>query len=84
MPEQTIDAFADHGQVIGNAIEADVEEADRVFRDLLNVGIDFGCVTWQLEHEGVQKFIEPNDRLIQALEDTRRKVLAEISVFHCE
>jgi transaldolase len=78
MPEQTIDAFADHGQVISNSIAADVEEAHRIFRELEAVGIDFECVTWQLEHEGVQKFIEPYDTLMQALADKRRKYLAEL------
>jgi transaldolase len=78
MPEQTIDAFADHGQVISNSIEADVEEAHRIFRELHAIGIDFECVTWQLEHEGVQKFIEPYDALMQALTDRRRKYLAEL------
>jgi transaldolase len=78
MPEQTIDAFADHGHVIANAIEVDVAEAHRVFRELQAVGIDFDCVTWQLEHEGVQKFIEPYDALMQTLAEKRRKVLAEI------
>lgn len=78
MPEQTIDAFADHGQVINNSIEAEVEEAHRIFRELEAVGIDFECVTWQLEHEGVQKFIEPYYTLMQVLADKRRKCLAEL------
>jgi hypothetical protein len=32
------------------------------------LGIDLHCVTWQLQHEGVQKFIDAFDALHQALE----------------
>jgi transaldolase len=67
MPAETIAAFADHGRVVANAIEADLEEAHRVLQDLERVGIDLHCVTWQLQNEGVQKFIEPYDALMQAL-----------------
>jgi transaldolase len=77
MPEQTIQAFADHGQVIANSIEADLDESHRIFRELLNVGIDFDCVTWQLEHEGIQKFIEPYDALMKTLADKRQTYLSE-------
>jgi transaldolase len=67
MPDETIAAFADHGWVTANAIEADLEEAHDILRDLERVGIDFHCVTWQLQNEGVQKFIDPYDALMQAL-----------------
>jgi hypothetical protein len=34
-------------------------------------------VTWQLQNEGVQKFIEPFDALIQALAAKRDELLGE-------
>lgn len=77
MPDETIVAFADHGKVVANTIEEDVEEAHRILRDLEGVGIDFHCVTWQLQNEGVQKFIEPYDTLMQALTDKRQAMLSE-------
>jgi hypothetical protein len=52
---------------VADTIEADLEEAHRTLRDLEGVGIDLHCVTWQLQNEGVQKFIEPYDALMQAL-----------------
>ena len=67
MPAETIAAFAEHGRVVDHAIETDLEEAHCVLLDLERVGIDFACVTWQLQNEGVQKFIEPYDALLQAL-----------------
>jgi transaldolase len=73
MPEETIKAFADHGKVLENSIEADLNQARRVFDDLERIGIDFRCVTWQLENEGVQKFIDPYDKLMKALEEKGRK-----------
>jgi transaldolase len=77
MPAETIAAFADHGKVIANTIEADLEDAHRILRDLEGVGIDFHCVTWQLQNEGVQKFIEPYDALMQALAAKRQAMLSE-------
>jgi transaldolase len=77
MPAETIAAFADHGKVVANSIEADLEEAHRVLRDLEGVGIDFHCVTWQLQNEGVQKFIEPYDALMQTLAAKRQAMLSE-------
>jgi transaldolase len=77
MPEQTIDAFADHGHVVPDTIEQDMEEAYRTLQELSGIGIEFGRVTWQLEHEGVQKFIEPYEAMMESLEEKRRHVLAK-------
>jgi transaldolase len=67
MPEETSSAFADHGKLVENAVDADLEEARQVLKELEAVGIDLDKVTWQLQHEGVQKFIEPFNTLLQAL-----------------
>jgi transaldolase len=77
MPDETIEAFADHGVIVANAIEADVEGARQVLRDLERLGIDLDAVTQQLQREGVQKFIEPFDQLLQALEARRQEILQE-------
>ena len=77
MPAETIAAFAHHGRVIANAIEADLDEAQGVLLELERLGIDFDCVTWQLQNEGVQKFIEPYDALLQALAAKRQELLGE-------
>jgi transaldolase len=72
MPNETIDAFADHGVLADNTIEAGVDEAHQVMRQLAEVGIDFDAVTKQLQHEGVQKFIEPFDALMEALREKQQ------------
>jgi transaldolase len=67
LPDETIDAFADHGAIVENTVEAGVDEARQVLQDLAEVGIPLDCVTWQLQHEGVQKFIDPFNALIKSL-----------------
>jgi transaldolase len=77
MTAGTIAAFADHGVIMANAVEADLEEAHRVLHDLATVGIRFDCVTWHLQNEGIQKFIDPFEALLRTLEDTRQALLGE-------
>ena len=72
MPDETIDAFADHGVIRENAVETDLEKARQTLRDLENVGVDLDHVTWQLQNEGAQKFIDPYDALMK----TRRQASA--------
>jgi transaldolase len=70
MPEETIAAFADHGQAVADSVEADIEVAQRIIhQDLPQAGIALDKVTWQLQNEGVQKFIDPFDALMQTLTD---------------
>jgi transaldolase len=75
MPEATLRAFADHGRVKADAVETDVEEAQLVMQQLEKTGIGFNCVTWQLEHEGVQKFVDAYDSALQTLDDKRKQVM---------
>jgi transaldolase len=72
MPEQTIQAFADHGKVRPNAIEQDVEEAARTIHNLGESGIGLHCVAWQLEHEGIKQFTDAFDKAKRHVEEQRR------------
>ncbi len=74
MPAATAAAFADHGKP-GKNLSRAVPAARKVLRDLRTTGIDLKRVTWQLENEGIQKFIEPFDKLIGTIE-AKRKALA--------
>jgi transaldolase len=67
MTAETIAAFADHGVNRANAVEANLEDAHQVLQDLATVGIRFDCVTWQLQNEGIQKFMDPFDTLLHTL-----------------
>ncbi len=72
LTDETIDAFADHGFIVENSVEADLEAARQVVRDLSIGGVDLDAVTEQLQDEGVQKFIEPFDALMRTLAACRR------------
>jgi transaldolase len=75
MPEQTIRAFADHGEVKANQIEQGVEQAARTIQDLSDAGIDLHSVAWQLEHEGIRQFNEAFDAAHRALEEKRQQAV---------
>ena len=68
MPDETIDAFLDHGTV-GRTIDADVEGADAVMAGLAAAGIDMEDVGRTLEAEGVASFSKSFDELMQSLND---------------
>jgi transaldolase len=74
MPEETIAAFADHGKVKKNTVENGVVEAAETTASLERLGIDFKCVAWQLENEGVQKFIDPFAELMKTISDKRERL----------
>ncbi len=58
MPEKTIDAVADHGNVTGDTISGTAAEAQGVFDKLSSIGVDLTDVFLVLENEGVEKFVE--------------------------
>jgi transaldolase len=69
MPEETMRAFQDHGEV-ALTLEEGVEEAEELFGRLAGAGIDYDDVTDTLEREGVEKF---SDSFAEALEGIRQK-----------
>lgn len=56
MPEPTLEAFADHGQVSGDTITGRYEDSRRLLVKLAAAGIDFDDVTRFLESDGLDKF----------------------------
>jgi transaldolase len=56
MPEATINAFADHGEVPGDTVRGRYDEARKVLEDLAELGILYDDVVQVLEDEGVSKF----------------------------
>jgi transaldolase len=69
MPQETIEAFQDHG-VVRETLETGLDEARQVFEDLARVGVDYDDVVLTLEEEGVQKFA---DSFAELLEGVRAK-----------
>lgn len=56
MPEKTLEAFADHGEVEGDTVTGRYDEARQVIADLEAQGIGYDEVVAQLEKEGLEKF----------------------------
>ncbi|UZJ26172.1 transaldolase [Rhodococcus antarcticus] len=56
MPEKTMDAFADHGEVTGDTVSDTSAVAQEVFDAISAAGVDIPDVFVTLENEGVAKF----------------------------
>ena len=67
MPEATLDALADHGQIRGNTVAGTYRDAQAVLDDLDNIGISYDEVIELLEVEGVQKFEDSYAQLVSAI-----------------
>lgn len=76
MPEETISAFADHGKLQSQAVEKNIAEARHALRSLKKLGIPLEYVTWQLENEGIQKFIEPFNELLKSINAKKQELVA--------
>jgi len=76
MPEETIQAFQDHGKV-EDMLEQGVDEAKRLLDDLRAAGVDYDDVTDTLEKEGVQKFTDSFVELKQGIA-AKREALAAV------
>jgi transaldolase len=65
-PLETLNAYRDHGEPKAR-LEEDVKEAQSVLERLQELGINIDDVTRQLEDEGVAKFNQPFDKLMETL-----------------
>jgi transaldolase len=70
MPEETIEAYQDHGEPKVRLLD-DLEGAERVLAELARAGVDYDDVTVTLEREGVEKFADSFQQLLEALEAKR-------------
>jgi transaldolase len=66
MPEETIQAFQDHGKV-AETLEQGLDEARRTFERLEEAGVDYDDVTRTLEREGVEKFADSFAELLEGI-----------------
>lgn len=75
MPDDTIVAFAGHGKIVEDSVEKDIEEARKSFEMVEKLGISMNYVAKRLEDEGIQKFIDPFDVLINSITQKRERFL---------
>jgi transaldolase len=67
MPEKTLQAFADHGEVNGDQVTTKYDDARQVMAALKDAGIDYDDVIATLEQEGVDKFVKSWDELVETV-----------------
>lgn len=70
MPEATIDAVLDANNVHGDTLTGTAPAAQQVFDQLEAVGIDLADVVSVLEREGVEKFVDAWQELLDSMEAT--------------
>jgi transaldolase len=76
MPEATLHAFADHGE-IGAALGADAAPAEQLLRDAAEAGIDLDAITAQLERDGVRSFCDSYHQLLARIETALPRIAAK-------
>ena len=65
MPQSTLDALIDHGVVRGNTINGKYADAVEVLKGLSSLGISLDQVTTDLEIDGVKKFAQAWNELLE-------------------
>jgi transaldolase len=73
MPEQTLEAVADHGEIKGDQVRPFYDDAAAVFAALKDAGIDYDDVIDVLIKEGVEKFVTAFDDLGASVEKAMRQ-----------
>jgi transaldolase len=76
MPEETIHAFQEHGVVRGDTVLEGWDDANALIDRLAEVGVDYDDVTQTLELEGVQKFADSFDELLDGIRSKRGELAA--------
>jgi transaldolase len=76
MPEKTLDAVADHGEIEPDQVRPYYDDAAAHLQALADAGVDYDDVIEVLIKEGVEKFVKAWDELLasvtEELEAARR------------
>ena len=73
MPVETVEAFQQDGRV-ERTLDQGLDEAEEVFEALKRLGVDYDDVTETLEREGVQKFSDSFDELLEGIRSKRAEL----------
>lgn len=76
MPEDTIHATGDHGEITGDTITTHYDDAHAVMSGLAAVGVSYDDVVRVLEDEGVEKFAKSWQELIDTVSAALEKATA--------
>jgi transaldolase len=75
MPKKTIEAVMDHAE-IQPTLEEGVEEAKELLRRLREAGLDYEDVTDTLEQEGIHKFADPFNELLDEIKSKGKQLVS--------
>ncbi|MGH3346673.1 MAG: transaldolase [Nocardioides sp.] len=70
MPEATLEAVADHGEVRGDRVRPFYDDAAAHMQALADVGVDYDDVIAVLIREGVEKFVKAWDEMLETLKES--------------
>jgi transaldolase len=73
MPEQTMNAFKEHGEVRQSVTE-NLGGAEKLMRDLASIGIDMEKVTDELQVDGVKLFADSVDKLLGEIANKKQQL----------
>ena len=68
IPEKTLRAFADHGQVRG-VMAIDGGDADALLAQIAKAGVDIDALAEKLQRDGAQAFVKSWQQLLQRIHD---------------
>jgi transaldolase len=74
LPDDTITELAKRGKLKRNTIEDDVDEAKQLFVRLKEKGIEMESIAQTLESEGIRKFTDSYNELIDNLNNKRKAI----------
>ncbi len=73
IPQKTLQAMADHGEVKGDTLTGTGEESAAVWKAIEDQGIDLDAVVQMLEEQGVSSFIESWKNLVASVESRMKE-----------
>jgi transaldolase len=76
MPRELIEAVLDHGEIRGDTLLENPEEASRIIDQFESAGVSYDDVVQVLEKEGVEKFAKSFADLIDGLESKLKSLVA--------
>jgi transaldolase len=77
MPLATIEAFLDHA-IVARTLDQDVEKAREDYAAIERAGIFMDKVTLHLQQEGVQKFADSFNQLIDTISTKRQQMIVSV------
>jgi transaldolase len=69
MPEGTLKALADHGE-LGSILSADGGECEQVLAQFAKAGVDIDALAAELQHEGAKSFVKSWNDLMAVITST--------------